>query len=149
MQFGKLCCLALGAGSLAACATTPQLSPDEQALVANEWALVSIMDDNEDVRLRPQFSNRHTLNFDADGSLMMQLDCNRGNADWRAYPGSAGSGDLSIGPVAATRALCPDPSYGERLASALPGATGYRITPGVGSLTIITQDAVFGFEALR
>lgn len=147
MQLRKLFCLAIGAGSLAACATTPDLSPDERALVSSEWVLVSIMDDNEDVRLRPQFSERHVLNFEADGSLYIQLDCNRGNADWRAYPGSVGSGDLSIGPVASTRALCPEPSYGERLASALPGATGYRVTPGVGTLTIITQDAVFGFEA--
>ncbi|WP_162925218.1 META domain-containing protein [Aurantiacibacter odishensis] len=147
MQLRKLFCLTIGAGSLAACATTPDLSPDEGALVSSEWALVSIMDDNEDVRLRPQFSERHTLNFEADGSLYIQLDCNRGTADWRAYPGSAGSGDLNIGPVASTRALCPEPSYGERLASALPGATGYRVTPGVGTLTIITQDAVFGFEA--
>jgi hypothetical protein len=133
--------------SLSGCATTPELSPDERALVASTWYLASIIDAQEEIRLRPQLSDRHSLIFERDGSLRMQLDCNRGNADWDANPRGAGMGDLSIGRVASTRALCPPPTYGERLAAELPQVDSYEL--GVESRTLVLRTAgtIYSFES--
>jgi len=138
------CAITLG---LSGCATTPELSPDERALVANTWYLASIIDAQEEIRLRPQLSERHNLTFERDGSLRIQLDCNRGNADWRARPGSGGMGGLTIGRVASTRALCPPPSYGERMAAELPQVDSYELGVAGRTLMIRSGDTIFGFEA--
>lgn len=132
---------------LSGCATTPELSPDEQALVASAWYLASIIDAQEEIRLRPQLSERHNVTFQRDGSVTMQLDCNRGNADWRANPGSGGMGGLTIGRVASTRAFCPPPSYGERLAAELPQVDSYELGVEGRTLVIRSGDTIFGFEA--
>ncbi len=133
--------------SLAGCATVPELSPDERALIADTWYLASIIDAQEEIRLRPQLGDRHTLSFRDDMSMSMQLDCNRGNADWSADPDSGGMGGLMIGRIAATRALCPPPTYGERLAAELPRALSYELGADGRTLTIRTEDTTFGFEA--
>lgn len=137
------------AGSLAlsGCATTPELSPDERALIADTWYLESIIDTQEEIRLRPQLSDRHNITFQRDGSLTMQLDCNRGNADWDADPRGRGTGDLSIGRVASTRALCPPPTYGERLAAELPQVDSYELGVAGRSLMLRSEDTIFGFVA--
>lgn len=138
------CAITLG---LAGCATTPELSPDERALIANTWYLASIIDEQEEIRLRPQLGDRHTVAFQRDGSITMQLDCNRGNADWDADPRGGGMGDLSIGRVASTRALCSPPSYGERLAAELPQVDSYELGVEGRTLVLRTAETIFGFEA--
>lgn len=132
---------------LAGCATTPEPSPDERAIMASTWYLASITDEQEEIRLRPQMSDRHNVTFRRDGSATMQLDCNRGNADWSANPRGAGTGNFSMGRVAATRALCPDPTYGERLAAELPNAESYELGVQGRTLVIRTRNTNFLFEA--
>lgn len=132
---------------LASCATTPELSPDERALIASTWYLESIIDTQEEIRLRPQLSDRHSVTFQRDGSVTMQLDCNRGNANWDADPRGGGTGDLSIGRVASTRALCPPPTYGERLAAELPQVDSYELGVEGRSLMLRSEDTIFGFVA--
>lgn len=148
MQFMKTATVAgLGTLALAGCATTPALSPDERALIANTWYLESIIDRQEEIRLRPQLGDRHTITFQRDGSATMQLDCNRGNSSWDADPRGGGTGDLTIGRVASTRALCPSPSYGERLAADLPQVDSYELGVEGRSLTLRTEGTIFGFVA--
>ncbi|WAT16963.1 META domain-containing protein [Aurantiacibacter sp. MUD11] len=136
-----------GSMLLAGCATTPELSPDERALIANTWYLESIIDRQEEIRLRPQLGDRHNITFLRDGSISLQLDCNRGNSSWDADPRGGGTGDLSIDRVASTRALCQSPSYGERLAAELPQVDSYELGVEGRSLMLRSDDTIFGFVA--
>ena len=131
----------------AGCASVPDLSPDEMALISRDWFLVGIGSAPEEIRLRSAMSERHAINFDQDHQISLQLDCNRGTATWSISRGASGSGRLMIGPIAATRALCPTPSYGERMAAELPQATGYDLIDGGRSLTILTPADIYTFEA--
>lgn len=133
---------------LSACATTPDLSPDEQAIVAGDWTLISVADTQEEIRLRPQLSMRHTINFARDGSVTMQLDCNRGTGDWSTSRSSSGTGRLDVSRIASTRALCPDPSYGERMAAELPQAEEYRLEAGGRTLVIYAGSSVYSFQTM-
>ncbi|CDO35704.1 META domain-containing protein [Novosphingobium sp. KN65.2] len=139
----------MAACTLASCA--PVSMPDADAgnvLAGTSWRLVSIDRGNAGrAALTSALQARHTLSFNRDGSLSLTLDCNRGNANWSAGPLQSGNGSLTIGPVAATRALCPAPSFGEEMAAALPAAKGFTLLPGGKGLTIMTGTAVFAFVA--
>jgi len=123
------------------------LSLDERALVANTWYLASVIDANEEIRLRPQMSDRHSVTFQRDRSMTIQLDCNRGTANWNSTSRGGGTGQLNIGRIASTRALCPTPSYGERMAAELPQAFGYELGVEGRTLVVRTENTILGFEA--
>lgn len=58
---------------------------------------------------------RYTLEFAADGALAIQADCNRGTGTYEFKPDSM----IEITPLAITRALCEEPSLGDRFVRAL------------------------------
>jgi heat shock protein HslJ len=85
------------------------------ALAGTEWRLVEFqsMDDAQGTT-RPREGALYTMWLHGDGSVTMQLNCNRATGTWSATPGSrATSGRFEFGPLAATRALCPPPSMDE------------------------------------
>lgn len=65
---------------------------------------------------------RYTLSFTGDGGVSMQLDCNRGNGTWT----SNGDGELSITPLAVTRAFCGEGSLDTRIARDIGGVRAYE-----------------------
>ena len=80
--------------------------------------------------------NRYTLSLEADGTARAKLDCNNGTTRWTSTKGKPGSGSISFGEVAATRALCPEGSLGERLAADLPRMATWSLYDG--RLTLAT-----------
>lgn len=96
-------------------------------------------------QLTPELASRHKLTFASDGRLQLQLDCNRGNSTWSASVASNGTGTLKIGDIASTRALCPEPTYGEEMASKLPTARSYTLSADKDSLGIQVGDTFFVF----
>jgi len=139
----------MGALALAGCETVPEgnEAPGHE-LTRHGWNLVEITHRNsQPIKLSPDQQARHQLRFNRDGTLSMTLDCNRGNADWTASVSQTGSGTLVIGQVAATRALCPPPSYGEDMAADLPSAQGYTVLPGGRMVNIVTRHSVYIFTA--
>jgi heat shock protein HslJ len=65
---------------------------------------------------RPSEGSLYTMWLHGDGTVAMQLNCNRATGSWSATPGSDGtSGQFAFGPLAATRALCPPPSMDESI----------------------------------
>lgn len=107
---GALTLFVAAAGSLApgaAAAVTP--------LAGTHWRLVEFrsMDDRQGIT-RPTEGSRYTLWLHGDGTVALQLKCNRATGTWTAEPGGDGpSGRFEFGPLAATRALCPPPSMDE------------------------------------
>jgi heat shock protein HslJ len=130
---------------LGACETLPEMA---HPLTGETWRLTDIDTSGSSTRLTPALSERHTITFEEGGRAFVQLDCNRGNASWNAAsPAGGGSGAITIGPVASTKMLCPQPSFGEQLASGLSGADRYTLLLDGRRLVIEADGIAFTFSA--
>lgn len=75
------------------------------------WHLLSIqsMDDTQG-GTRIDDASRFSLHFQPDGQAVFRLDGNRGTGHYQVSPSAdLSNGQMSFGPVAATRALCQPP----------------------------------------
>ena len=120
--------------SLGGCAATGKPAAGSLAnagIAATSWRLVAFqsMDDSQGT-IEPVKGKTYTLDFNANGSVTLQLDCNRGNASYSEGIANATGGSLTISPVAATRALCPPPDMGEMLVARLPDVASYTLRDG-------------------
>lgn len=86
-------------------------------LAGTQWRLVEFqsMDDAQGI-VRPSEGTVYSMWLHGDGTVALQLNCNRATGTWSAVPGSeATSGQFEFGPLAATRALCPPPSMDDSI----------------------------------
>ena len=121
------CVLALGL-LLAGCREQPRATPN---LAGTNWQLAELRSlGSADTIVRPDDAAKYELDFTADGSLAMRLDCNRGSAHWSAKGTPEGYGELTIGPAAMTRAMCPPGSLDNRLAQEISLVRRYSIEDG-------------------
>ena len=135
---------------LAGCVTNPDVPANAGAtagLAGSSWSFVSFqsMDDAQGTTA-PVAGKVYTLDFGTDGRLAMQLDCNRGNANYSEGPISETGGALTIGPIASTRALCPPPDMGELLAAQLPNVASYTMRDGHLFLALKLDGGIFEFS---
>lgn len=131
--------------ALSACVTVPDTHP----LTDTEWQLISIDTSGSTTTLTPGLQARHTVAFRDGGEMQVQLDCNRGRSTWTAGQPSNGAGAINIGPVASTRMACPQPSFGDQLASGLTAAERFTTTIDRRQLVIETADLRFTFAAIE
>lgn len=117
------------------CAAVPvepaQGSAANKGLASTKWTLVAFqsMDDSQGTT-RPEAGKTYTLDFNADGTLAVQLDCNRGRGTWSPGFENATRGTLTIGPIASTRMACPPPSLGDKLGMWLSDVRSYTLRDG-------------------
>ncbi|QDK33931.1 hypothetical protein DM450_14325 [Sphingomonas sp. IC081] len=114
-------------------------------LAGSTWRLVAFqsMDDAQGAT-KPGEGRAYTLDFGSDGTIAMQLDCNRGRATWSAVPGTDGrSGQLAIGPGMTTRALCPQPDIGPMMARRLSDVASYTLKDGHLFLALKMDGGIF------
>ncbi|MFO6445823.1 META domain-containing protein [Erythrobacter sp. NE805] len=109
---------------LGGCMTIPEAHP----LTGTKWQLATIDTPGSTTTLTPAVQRRHTITLKEGGEAQVQLDCNRGRASWTAGKPRAGAGPISFGPVASTKMLCPQPSFGDQLAKGLGEASRYATT---------------------
>lgn len=133
---------------LVACATGPQPSAPT-SLAGTAWQLESIqsMDDAQGTTRVPE-QKRFTLTFGTDGRANLLLDCNRGTGTWEAKPAGSDSGQLTFGPIAATRALCPAPHLDERIARDLPYVRSYRLKQGRLYLALMADGGIYEWHPI-
>ncbi len=134
---------AFALGAVGGCMTVP----DRHPLTGTEWRLTAIDTSGSTTTLTPALQARHTIAFADGGEVQVQLDCNRGRSTWTAGQPGNGAGAISFGPVASTRMLCPQPSFGDQLASGLAGAQRYTATLDGRQLVIETPELRFTFAA--
>ena len=122
-------CLALAMGLLlAGCHEQPRATP---SLAGTSWQLAELRAlDSAGTTVRPNDPASYELEFGADGSLAMRLDCNRGMARWNATPTPEGYGDITISAGAMTRAMCPPGSLDNRIAQEIGLVRRYSIEDG-------------------
>jgi heat shock protein HslJ len=117
---------------LGGCMTLPLTHP----LIGNDWHLVSIEASGSTSTLTPELQARHTLALRDEGEAQVRLDCNRGRTTWTAGQPMNRASTITFGPVASTRMLCPQPSYGEQFAAALGAAQRFTRSPDGRELVI-------------
>jgi len=126
---------------LAGCAGPAQ---QDAGLGGTSWQLVKFQGGDGTV-LRPDDKSKYTLAFGADGRLSARIDCNRGSGGWK----SAGKGQLELGPMAITRAMCPPGSLHDHLVKQLPFVRSYITKEGHLFLSLMADGGIYEFEPLR
>ena len=140
------------ATTAAAPAAPADSAPAEAAtagpLAGTRWRVVEIQSmDDATGTARPEDPALYTIAFGTDGQVAMRLNCNRGTGPWKADPGaSADSGNLAMGPLAVTRALCPPPSLDERIARDSEHVRTYLLRDGRLALSLEADAAIYLWE---
>jgi heat shock protein HslJ len=133
------------AAEAAAVAGAP--APAEEAaapeLAGTAWRLLNIaeMDDSTDI---PDDPAKYTLAFGADGTASMRADCNRGSGTWT----SESPGQLTFGPIAATRAMCPPESLSDKYLAQFEWVRSYVMKDGHLFLATMADGSIIEFEPL-
>ncbi len=130
---------------LGGCMTISDIHP----LTGTEWQLVALDTSGSTTTLTPAVQRRHTITFNEGGEAQLQLDCNRGRSTWTAGKPKSGAGAISIGPVASTRMFCPQPSFGDQLASGVQAAERFTTTLDGRQLVLETPDIRLTFSAVE
>jgi heat shock protein HslJ len=125
--------------------STASAAAPPSALAGTHWRLVEFqsMDDAQGTT-RPSKGSVYTMWLHGDGSVNMQLNCNRANGTWSAAPGTnAASGRFEFGPLAATRALCPPPSMDESIVAQSSYVRSYMLKDGRLYLSLMADGGIY------
>lgn len=116
-------------------------------LEGTHWRLVEFrsMDDAQGIT-RPDDPDKYSIIFHNDGSVSARLDCNRGVGTWRNDIANATGGTLSIGPLGVTRALCPEPSMGEKLERQLGEVRSFTIADNRLNMALMADGGIIVWE---
>ena len=120
------------------------VAPPQETLAGTSWQLVRFQGGDGKV-LAPDDRSKYTLAFNADGRVAARLDCNRGAGSWK----SAGQGQLELGPMAVTRAMCPPGSLDHEISKRLFHVRSYVMKNGRLFLSMMADGGVFELEPLR
>jgi heat shock protein HslJ len=117
----------------------------QRPLADTRWRLVEFLSMNDaQGKTRPHDPAAYTMHLRADGSVKMQLNCNRAQGTWSARPAADGSsGGFEFGPLATTRALCPPPSMDEIIAAQARLVRGYLLKDGNLFLSLMADGGIF------
>jgi heat shock protein HslJ len=134
-----------------AAATAPPAAAAQAqlSLAGTTWRLVEFqsMDDAIGTQ-RPEDPSAYTMRLNGDGTATMRLDCNRATGTWSSAPGDdPASGRFTFGPLAVTRALCPPPSMGERIAADAQYVRSYLLREGKLYLSLMADAGIYVWEA--
>lgn len=135
--------------AMVACAPKPAVdgaTASATGLAGTDWRLIEIqsMDDAQGVT-RVATPDSYIISFAPDGQVAVKLDCNRGTGRWQ----SDGTATLRVGPLATTKALCPPPSLGERLAVQLDGVRSYLVEDGRFNMSLMADAGILVWERIR
>jgi para-nitrobenzyl esterase len=128
-----------GCGAAAAQAPTTVSAPP--SLAGTAWRLVKFQGGDETI-LRPDDRAKYTLEFGADGTVSARIDCNRGHGTWT----SPAPSQLTLGPLALTRAQCPPGSLHDRLIRDWSFVRSYVIQDGHLFLSLFADAGIYEFE---
>ncbi|MGH7677646.1 MAG: carboxypeptidase regulatory-like domain-containing protein [Gemmatimonadaceae bacterium] len=125
--------------------TAPATQQSAQSeLARTSWRLLKIRT-MADSTFTPADSALYTIAFGSDGKASMRVDCNSGSATWT----SEAPGRLAFGPMALTRAMCPEGSLHDRFGRDMPSVRTYVLRDGRLHLATMADGAIYEFEPLR
>ena len=124
-----------------AAAAPPAVADPGADLTGVTWRLVGFKG-GDDRAFAPDDRSSYTLRFTPDGKVQARLDCNRGMGSWT----SAGPGQLALGPLALTRAMCPPGSLHDRLAKDWGYVRSYVLEDGHLYLSLLADAGIYEYE---
>ncbi|MBI4893604.1 MAG: META domain-containing protein [Acidobacteria bacterium] len=115
-----------------------------KGLAGTKWRLVEIqsMDDAAGVK-KPAPGTDYVMSLNADGSVVMKLNCNTARGKWTAKAGADGmSGEFRLGPLATTRMMCPGPSLDGAVAGQAEHVRSFLLKDGRLSLSLMADGGI-------
>ena len=123
---------------------------DELPLAGVTWKLVEFQSSDDAIgRVRPQTPDQYTMTLGTDGRAALKLNCNRGAGPWRAEPGDGRSGSFSLGPLAVTRAFCPQPSLDAQIARDAEYIRSYIRRDDRLFLSLMADGGIYEWQAVK
>ena len=132
--------LTLSAAVVAPAAQAPP--PGADHLQGTEWQLVRFQGGDGKV-LTPDDAAKYTISFGREGRVAVRFDCNRGAGTWT----SAAASQIVFGPMAITRAACPQPSLHDHLVRQWPHVRSYVIRDGRLFLSLMADGGTYEFAS--
>lgn len=111
------------------------------SLAGTSWQLVRFPGSDGRV-LIPDDRRRYTIQFGTDGGLSARIDCNRGRGTWT----SATRGELQLGPLALTRAMCPPGSLHDQIVKDWALVRSYVVKNGRLLISLAADGGTYEFE---
>jgi heat shock protein HslJ len=125
----------------------PQVEPPAPPLLNSRWTLVSFQSSDDAIgTVVPPRVERYTLAFEADGRLLLQLDCNRGTGRWQVTSQAFEGGSLALQGSAMTRAACPPGAIDGQIARDLSRVRSYIIRNGRLFLSLEADSGIYEFR---
>ena len=92
--------------------------------------------------MTPDDGSKYTMTFAADGALTARIDCNRGQGTWK----SSTPGQLALGPLALTRAMCPPQSMDGQIIKHWDAIRSYVMKNGHLFLSLMADGGIYEFQ---
>jgi LppP/LprE lipoprotein/META domain len=138
----------LGARVAALClANVGLLAPLQAAtdgLSGTVWQLVQFQGGTGQI-LRPDDGSNYTVEFKADSTVVVRLDCHRGRATWV----SRSTAQLELGPLAMTRATCPQTSLHDQITKQWTFIRSYALRDKHLFLSLMADGGTYEFEPVN
>jgi len=117
-------------------------------LAGTSWRLIEFQSmDDATGTVRPHDPSVYTMRLEADGTIVMRLNCNRATGTWSATPAGDGeSGQFELGRLATTRALCPPPSMDSSIAAHAPFIRSFLLKDGKLYLSLMADGGIYAWE---
>jgi heat shock protein HslJ len=132
----------------ALCLTNTALLPPTQAateeLSGTAWQLVQFQGANGQI-LRPEDGSNYTVEFKPDSTVAVRLACHRGLGTWTSTPRS----QLALGPLALTRATCPQATLSDQIATQWPSLRSYALRNTHLFLSSMADGGTYEFEPAK
>ena len=112
-------------------------------LQGTSWQLVKVHAGRKIVT--PDDGSKYTISFGTDGQLSARVDCNRGRGTWKI----SSANQVSFGPLALTRAMCPPESLHDQMVRDLVIVRSYTIEGGHLFLWLKGKAGAYEFEPMR
>jgi heat shock protein HslJ len=112
-----------------------------RGLGGTTWRLIKFQG-SDDTTATVDDRAKYTLDFAANGSMTVRIDCNRGRGTWK----STGPGQVEFGPLALTRAVCARGSLHDRIVKHWPLVRSYVIRNGHLFLALMADGGIYEWE---
>jgi para-nitrobenzyl esterase len=143
----RLCVLTGLLLAITACSTSERASraePTPEGLAGTSWRLVQFQGGDDQV-LKPDDRSKYTVQFNADGTVSVRLDCNRGRGTWK----SSAPPQLELTPLALSRAMCPQMALHDQLAKQWTFIRSYLIRDAHLFLSLTADAGTYEFEPTK
>ena len=110
-------------------------------LAGTSWQLVQFQS-SDGKTLTPDDRAKYTVTFGADGRVSILADCNRGSGTWSSPEANV----LAFGPIASTRAMCPEGSMSGRFLGDFQHMTSCLIKDPKLHISLMADGGIYEFE---